>query len=428
MILREFTEFGITRYTGVTESGLTVCVFPRSGLRTKHALLAAKFGGCDLRFSYRGRMKEIPAGTAHYLEHQTFGMPEYNAVMKLSAAGASVNAFTSSDKTGYHFTCDEGFLENLEELITFVTTPHYTEESVAKERGIIAQEIRMRQDQPGRRVRTELLKALYEHHPIREGNLGTEEDIARVTPELLTLCHEAFYRPDDMILCCAGDVDPEAVFALASRLLPEKPRRKMPERDRCGEEGLTPVRVRTETEMSVSMPVFLLGSKLTFAPEGKDWQRRLLLADLSCALFLGESSPLYASLYEEGRINRSFSCGVTDFPGGAVCTAGGRCADPQAVLGRIVDAAESFRTDRETAERFRRLQKAARGNFIMALDSLSGLCHTQADGHFMGFDGMEAPAVLDGLAPEEAAAFIRETFRADRLALSVVRPTESGKG
>ena len=163
MILREFTEFGITRHTGVTESGLTVCVFPRSGLRTKHALLAAKFGGCDLRFSYRGRMKEIPAGTAHYLEHQTFGMPEYNAAMKLSAAGASVNAFTSSDKTGYHFTCDEGFLENLEELITFVTTPHYTEESVAKERGIIAQEIRMRQDQPGRRVRTELLKALYEH-------------------------------------------------------------------------------------------------------------------------------------------------------------------------------------------------------------------------------------------------------------------------
>ena len=428
MIPRDFAEFGFTRYSGVTESGLTVYVFPRSGLRAKHALLAVRFGGCDLRFNYRGKWKETPAGVAHYLEHKTFEMPDHHAAMKLSAAGASVNAFTSSDKTGYHFTCDEGFMEDLEELITFVSTPYYTEESVERERGIITQEIRMRWDQPGRRVRTELMKALYERHPIREGNLGTEQDIARITPELLYSCHEAFYRPDNMVLCCAGDVDPEAVFALASRLLPEKSRRKLPERDLGGEEELGPIRVRTETEMPVSMPVFLLGSKLPFAPEGKEWQRRLLLADLSCALFLGEGSPLYAALYGEGLVNRSFSCGVTDFPRGAVCTAGGRCADPQAFLGRVVDAAEGFRADRETAERFRRLQKAARGNFIMALDSLSGLCHTQADGHFMGFDGMEAPAVLDELGPEEAAAFIRETFRADRLALSVVRPTESGKG
>ncbi len=428
MIPQEFREYGLTRYAGVTESGLQVFVFPRSGLQTKHALLAVRFGGCDLRFTLRGKWKEVPPGTAHYMEHKMFDMPGYHAAMKLSAAGAGANAFTSSDKTGYHFSCAEGFMQDLEELLTYVSTPYFTEESVAKERGIIAQEIRMREDQPGRRVRTELMKALYARHPIREGNLGTEESIARITPDLLYACHEAFYRPENMVLCCAGDVDPEAVFALASRLLPEKPRRKLPERDRGGEEELAPARVRTETEMSVSMPVFLLGSKLPFAPEGKEWQRRLLLAELSCALFLGESSPLYAALYDEGLANRSFSAGVMDFPGGAVCTAGGRSPGPREALGRIVDAAEAFRTDRETAARFRRLQKAARGNFIMALDSLPGLCHTQADGYFMGFDGMEAPMIRDGLEPEEAEAFIRETFRADRLAVSVVRPMESGKG
>ena len=428
MIPREFAEYGLTRFSGVTESGLQVFVFPRPGLQTKHALLAVKFGGCDLRFTLRGKWKDVPAGVAHYMEHKMFEMPGYHAAMKLSAAGASANAFTSSDKTGYHFSCTEGFMPNLEELITYVSTPYFTEESVVKERGIITQEIRMREDQPGRRVRMELMKALYAGHPIREGNLGTEESIARITPALLYDCYEAFYRPDNLVLCCAGDVDPEEIFALASRLLPEKPKRKLPERDRGEEEDLAPVRVRTETEMPVSMPVFLLGSKLPFAPEGKDWQRRLLLAELSCTLFLGEGSPLYAALYNEGAINRSFSAGVTDFPGGGVCCAGGRSADPQGVLGRIVDAAESFRTNRETLERFSRLQKAARGNFIMALDSLSGLCHTQADGHFMEFDGMEAPVIRSGLEPEEAEAFIRDTFRADRLALSVVCPTESGKG
>ena len=428
MIPREFPEYGAARYAGVTESGLAVYVFPRTGLRTKQALLAVKFGGCDLRFTHRGKGKEIPPGTAHYMEHKMFDMPGYHAMMKLSAAGAQANAFTSPDKTGYHFSCGESFMDNLAELINFVSTPCFPAESVEKERGIITQEIRMRNDQPGRRVRTELMRALYVRHPIRAGNLGTEEDIARIGPELLYACHEAFCRPDNMVLCCAGEVDPEAVFALASRLLPEKPRRKLPERDLGGEESPAPARVRTETEMPVSMPLFLLGSKLPFAPEGKAWQRRLLLAELSCALFLGDGSPLYAALYGEGLIDRSFSWGTADFPGGAVCAAGGRSADPQGVLGRIVDAAEGFKADRETEERFRRLQKAARGNFIMALDSFFDLCHTQADGHFLGFDGMDAPAVLAGLEPEEAAAFVRDAFRADRLALSVVRPADSGKG
>ena len=428
MTKQEFPELGITRYFGVTESGLTVYVYPRPGFQMKYAFFAARYGGCDIRFTLRGRWTDTPPGIAHYLEHKMFEMPDYTAIEKLTALGARPNAFTSSSMTGYHFTCTENFMPCLEELLTFVTTPYFTEASVAKERGIIAQEIRMREDEPERQTRNGLMRALYARHPIREGNLGTEESIARITPETLYSCHEAFYRPDNMVLCCAGDVDPEAVFDLASRLLPEKPRRKLPERDYGGEDSLLPVTLRAEKQMSVSMPVFLLGSKLPFPGFGRDWAKRLLLADLSCALFLGESSPLYCDMYDEGLINASFYAGCTDFPdGGAVC-AGGRCRDPRAVLGRIVDAAEAFRMDADALARFQRVNKAAQGNFITALDSLTGLCHTQADGHFCGWDRMEVPAISRELTPEDAEAFIHESFRADRLAISLVRPPDTAKG
>ncbi len=424
MNIREYPRWGVSRFTGVTDSGLTVYVFPRAGFRRSFALLAVKYGGCDLRFTARGHRRETPAGVAHYMEHKMFDMPDHRVMEWFTAAGAKANAFTSSDKTGYHFSCAEGFSACLEELIGFVRTPYFTEETVAKERGIIAQEIRMRRDEPGRRVRTELMNALYERHPIREGNLGTEESIALITPDTLYACHETFYRPDNMVLCCAGGADPEAVFALASRLLPDKVRRKPPERDYGGEEGPLPARVRVETQMPVSMPVFMLGSKLAFCPEGRDWQRRLLLARLSAELFLGVGSPLYGAMYREGLIGPGFHADVTDFPAGGVCWAGGRAADPQAVLGRIVDAAERLEADRETEERFRRIRKAMQGNFIMALDSFDSLCHTQADGHFLGWDGMDAPAVAEGLQPEEAVSFLKEAFRADRLALSVVKPLD----
>ena len=82
------------------------------------------------------------------------------------------------------------------------------------------------------------------------------------------------------------------------------------------------------------------------------------------------------------------------------------------------------KADRETEDRFRRIRKAMQGNFIMALDSFDSLCHTQADGHFLGWDGMDAPAVAEGLQPEEAVSFLKEAFRADRLALSVVKPLD----
>ena len=83
--------------------------------------------------------------------------------------------------------------------------------------------------------------------------------------------------------------------------------------------------------------------------------------------------------------------------------------------------------DRDTLARFDRLQKAALGNFIMALDSLTGLCHTQADGQFCGWDRMEFPDLWRELTPQEAEAFIRESFQADRLAISVIRPPDTGK-
>ena len=61
----------------------------------------------------------------------------------LAANGASPNAFTSTDITGYYFESTEKFEENLKILLSFVSVPYFTPESVAKEQGIIGQEIRM---------------------------------------------------------------------------------------------------------------------------------------------------------------------------------------------------------------------------------------------------------------------------------------------
>ena len=264
----EYPNLGETLYEEVLPNGLSVLVAVKPGFRKNAAFFATRYGGADRRFKVNGEWIDTPAGVAHFLEHKMFDMPDgRNVLSDFAALGASPNAFTGTGHTAYYFTGSENFMENLRLLLTYVSTPYYTEESVAKEQGIIGQEICMGEDSPGYAGYFQLLSALYDHHPIRENIAGSVESIAQITPETLYHCHSVFYHPSNMVLCCVGDVDPEAIAAAAREILPDTPGEK-PERDYGAPETLLPARMRAEKTMSVSAPQFLLGVKLPYPASG----------------------------------------------------------------------------------------------------------------------------------------------------------------
>ena len=150
MIKHIYERIGETVYEETLENGLHVFVFPKPEFGKCYAFFATRYGGMDTHFQLDGQWLDTPMGIAHYLEHKMFDTPDGgNALQTLSATGASPNAFTSTAITGYHFECTDQFWENLETLLTFVSVPYFTKESVEKEQGIIGQEIRMIEDQPG---------------------------------------------------------------------------------------------------------------------------------------------------------------------------------------------------------------------------------------------------------------------------------------
>ena len=209
MQTNDYPQIGETLYTETLPNGLTIRVVPKPGFRGCFAAFATNYGGACRRFTLDGKRFDTPAGVAHYLEHKMFDLPDGdNALNMLSANGADPNAFTGDDMTCYYFQCTENFEENLRLLLHFVSTPYFTEETVQKEQGIIAQEIRMGEDDPSQAILYQLLGQLYDHHPIRDHVAGTVESIAEITPELLYDCHRAFYAPSNMCLAVEGDVDP----------------------------------------------------------------------------------------------------------------------------------------------------------------------------------------------------------------------------
>ena len=143
-----YERVGESVYREVLPNGLQICVVPKPEHAKKYAFFATRYGGMDTRFCLDGKWLDTPAGIAHYLEHKMFDTKEGNALQELAKNGAEPNAFTSNAMTGYYFDSTEHFEENLEILLSFVSIPYFTEESVAKEQGIIGQEIRMIEDNP----------------------------------------------------------------------------------------------------------------------------------------------------------------------------------------------------------------------------------------------------------------------------------------
>ena len=420
MILKPYPHLGERVYETRLDNGLLVRVIPKDGFAKTHAFLAVNYGSMDTRFSLDGKKYVTPEGVAHYLEHKMFDMPNGNAMYLFSEFGGSPNAFTSYDMTAYYVECTDHVKENLKILLEYVSTPYFTEESVEKEQGIIAQEIRMYEDSPDSRIFEELFAAMFRNHPIRNPIAGTVESIQEITDETLYQCYRAFYTPENMMLCVTGDVEPQMVFDLAEAVIPKG--HAVPARDYGHGEELSPVRKRTERQMEVSMPTFALGFKADPAKAGDDTMRQEIIGDLAAEILMGESSALYTKLYEDNLIDSGFSVGYEGLKGAAMISASGDSRDPEAVVAAILQEAETFAQKGMDEDLFLRLKRSALGHRMRNLDSFSSICYRMCAYYFEGTDCFGFPERFREIGMEQVAEFLNRTVTADRSAMSVIRP------
>lgn len=409
------------------KSGLDIYVIPKK-MSTSYALFGTRYGSRDNCFRLAGETEytRVPDGIAHFLEHKLFESKDgWDTNERFARLGASVNAFTSTEMTAYEFSCTENFYEALAVLLDFVTHPYFTDENVAKEQGIIAQEIRGCEDNPGRCLYYGLLNLLYQKDSIRTEVCGTVESIAQITPALLYHCYNTFYQLSNMALVVCGDVDYEQVIHVADEQLCAKDKNQIERYFEAEPKFIE--KKRSCEEMSIARPLFAIGFKDDYFDDPAVRLRRALQMRFLSDLLFGTSGAFYNDLYREGLLNSSFSCGYEGYGHAAFFLLNGETDKPEEVYDRTLAYLERMKETPPSRDDFERIRRSAYADYIRSFDSTDEIANEFLYHLFSDVDLFDVGEVFSSITYEEVVALLMSFFSEECCAMSIIYPKNKGE-
>lgn len=414
-----------TLYSAVHSTGLRIYVMPKKGFSKTYAIYGTHFGSVNNCFVPLGCSDAItiPDGVAHFLEHKMFEQPDgSNAFDLFSKYGANANAYTSFTNTCYLFSCTDHFEECFSHLLDYVQKPHFTDENISKEQGIIGQEIRMYDDDGEWKVMFNMLRALYSANPVRIDIAGTVESIAKIDKDVLYNCYNTYYNPANMVVAVAGDVDPDAVFDIVDKTVINRDNGEV--KSVYPEEPFNICNPCVEDYSSVAKPLCSIGFKDNFLKKGNELLKREAALKLLIRLIAGKSSKFYKDNYDSGLINDTFDTDVMTELSFSCVSVGGECDDPHQLKNNLLDAIEHFRRTGFDEEEFGRIKKAFFGSFIRSFNNVETIGGLLCRNFLSNVDVTEFPEVYNTITTDTLKEILDEVFCPDNCAMSIVWPTK----
>lgn len=162
---------------------------------------------------------KVNGGVSHFLEHLLFkGTVKYPSAQEIAeavdAVGGYNNAYTSEDLTSYYIKVpsQHGALA-LDILADMIKSPLIETEEVDRERGVIIEEMNVWRDDPARFVSTLIPELIFPDNPLGQDIIGTEKVINEIPAADIRAYQQQYYRPGNMVVAVAGQVNHETVVA-----------------------------------------------------------------------------------------------------------------------------------------------------------------------------------------------------------------------
>ena len=368
------------------------------------------------------------SGIAHFLEHlmfqgtDTLAPGEFSATVE--AQGGNDNAFTSWDYTAYFQRVAADRLDLMMKMeADRMRNLKLTEEDVTTERDVILEERSQRTDSsPGALLTEQMNAAQYLNHPYGRPVIGWRHEMAALTRQDALDWYRAYYAPNNAILIVAGDVDPQAVLALAkTHYGPLVPSGKIKGRVRPSEPPQIAERRMIYSDERVSEP-YLIRSYL--APSRRNGDPKEAAALVMLAQLLG-GNPTTSVLARALQFDTQVATYTSAFYSGSAMDNDTFGFVVMPVPGVTLEAAEAaldgvvakFAADGVNADDLARIKAQVRAEDIYNRDDTEGLARQYGQALTIGLtiaDVQEWPGLLQAVTSEDIMAAAAKVLNRDQ--------------
>ena len=357
------------------DNGLEIYLWVNKKVKNFYATLNIKYGSVDTEFAFKNKktIHKVPKGIAHFLEHLKFNQPNgISAHEYYSKLGSNINAFTSYDYTAYEVIAGNNFKENINYLLDYVQTPYFTKEAVNKEKGIIIEEIKMYDDNPGFKLFSTTNECLYNKDNHKYLVSGTIEDVRKTTVEDINLVYDTFYHPENMFMVITGNFNPEEALALIEEnqskktFIPYKNPHKIKEK-----ESVKVFNTYKEIYHNVEVPKIKIAFKMKRSnfESISDLDLRLYLNGIMKSLF-GQTSILKEHLLKNNLISGELVIGVIVKDNYVILSVIAETNYPKEIIKTIRETMNNINIDEKE---IKRKNKAGISNTVLTYDDIEAV-------------------------------------------------------
>ena len=364
-------------------------------------------------------------GVSHFVEHMVFkGTTSRSAqqiAREVDTIGGNLDAFTGKETVCFNIkVLDENVPPALDVLADLVLHPTFTPEELAREQGVILEEIKMDEDNPDYLVNEIFTQNFWKGDALGRPILGTKKTVSSFNQQIVFDFYASQFTPRNMVFSAAGNLEHDAFVAQVERQF----RSLSASGDVVPEKEMAPVatpHITLKRKKSLEQVQVCLGVE---APPVNDKDRYAVYM-LNTMLGGGMSSRLFQTIREDRGLAYSIYSEMNPFRDtGSLCVYAGTSVDKtQEVLELTLRELRRLKEETVSVAELKRAKDQLKSNIVIGLESSgSRMANLARQQMYFGrfFDVDEITAEIEAVTPDDVQALARRMFRPEALALTLL--------
>jgi predicted Zn-dependent peptidase len=374
-----------------------------------------------------GSRDEAPEvnGISHFLEHMVFkGTTTRSAqqfAREVDAIGGNLDAFTGKETVCFNIkVLDENVPAALDLLTDLVLHPTFAPDDIAKEQGVILEEIKMDEDNPDYLVHELFTQNFWKGDALGRPILGTAQTVSSFTQAIVLDEYARRFTPANMVFSAAGNLEHDSFVEQVAAAFASLSASSGAKLTRSPAPQAFP-HITLKNKKSLEQVQFCLAAPALPVSDPDRYATYLLNSILGG----GMSSRLFQAVREERGLAYSIYSELNPFrdTGSLAVYAGCALANLREVLALTLAEFTRLKAEPVTAEELDRARNQTKGNMVLGLESsssrMSSLARQQMYwGRFFSLD--EITAEIDRVTAADLQRLARKLLQPESLALTLL--------